>query len=88
MTDLLAGPWWVDLVIVFTVIEGLALALYFRASGRGVPPRQFGVNLVSGLCLMGALRSAMAGWGPVWIAAPLLCAGLAHGLDLWQRWQR
>jgi hypothetical protein len=84
-----AGPLlWVDLIIGFTLLEGLALALYFRATGRGVPPSQFGVNLASGLCLMFALRSALADAGPLWIAAGLLAAGLAHGLDLWRRWQR
>jgi hypothetical protein len=41
---------WVDLIIGFTLLEGLALALYFRSTGRGVAPAQFGVNLASGLC--------------------------------------
>ena len=88
MDALLASPLWVDLVIAFTLLEGVALALYFRATGRGVSPAQFGVNLVSGLCLMFALRSALAGAGLAWIGLGLLAAGAAHGLDLWRRWQR
>jgi hypothetical protein len=88
MDALLASPLWVDLVIAFTLIEGVVIGLYFRATGRGVAPAQFGVNLLSGLCLMFALRSALAGSGTVWVAAGLLGAGLAHGLDLRRRWQR
>jgi len=85
---LLSGPLWVDLIIGFTLLEGVALALYFRSTGRGIAPAQFGINLVSGLCLMVALRSALAHSGAVWVAASLLAAGLAHGLDLLRRWQR
>ncbi len=88
MDTLFSSPLWVDLIIVFTLLEGLALAVYFRLTGRGVPLAQFGVNLVSGVCLMFALRSAIAGAGAMWIAAGLLASGLAHGLDLWRRWQR
>jgi hypothetical protein len=86
--NVFSGPLWVDLIIGFTLLEGLALALYFRATGRGVAPSQFGVNLASGLCLMVALRCAVAGAGSMWIAAALLAAGLAHGMDLWRRWRR
>jgi hypothetical protein len=88
LDSLLSGPRWVDLIIAFTLVEGVAISLYFRATGRGVAPAQFGVNMVSGLCLMFALRSALAGSGAVAVAAGLLGAGLAHGLDLWRRWQR
>ena len=88
MDTLFSSPLWVDLIIAFTLLEGLALTAYFRFTGRGVSPTHFGVNLVSGVCLMFALRSALAGAGPVWIAAGLLASGLAHGLDLWRRWRR
>ncbi len=88
MDALFASPLWVDLIMAFTLVEGVVIGLYFRATGRGVAPAQFGVNLLSGLCLMFALRSALAGSGAVWVAAGLLGAGLAHGLDLWRRWQR
>ena len=88
MDSLFSGPLWVDLIIVFTLLEGLALALYFRATGRGVQLSQFGVNLVSGLCLMFALRSALAGSGAMWIGLGLLAAGAAHAVDLWRRWPR
>jgi hypothetical protein len=78
----------VDLVIALTVVEGLALALYHRATGRGVAPQDYALNLVSGLCLMLALRSVLAGAVWPWSAAALAAAGLAHGVDIARRWQR
>ena len=78
----------VDLVIVLTVVEGLALALYYRATGRGIAPQDYALNLVSGLCLMLALRSVLAGAAWHWSAAALAAAGLAHGADIVSRWLR
>lgn len=78
----------VDLVIAFTLAEAVLLALYHRRTGMGVPVREFGVNMLSGLCLMVALRLALSPvwWG--WVLASLLAAGLAHGADLRRRWKR
>lgn len=78
----------VDLIIAITLVEGLALALYHRATGRGLAPRDYALNLVSGLCLMLALRTVLAAAGWYWTAAALAAAGLAHGADIWRRWQR
>ena len=85
---LFAGPLWVDLVIGFTLVEGLALTLYHRVTGRGIAPAQFGANMISGVFLMLALRSALAFAGWRWVALWVLAAGLTHGLDMWRRWQR
>ncbi len=78
----------IDFVIAFTVVEGAALALYHRATGKGVAPREFALNMASGLCLMLALRSLVQVAGAPWIALCLLAAGLAHGTDLLLRWRR
>ena len=88
MDTLFAGALWVDLVIAFTLAEGLALSLYHRTTGRGVALTQFGVNMLSGVFLMLALRTALASAGWRWTALWVLAAGLAHGLDLWRRWHR
>ncbi len=82
-----AGGRIVDALIVLTVLEGLALVAHHRLTGRGVRPRDFLANLTAGLCLMAALRGAMAGSGWWWIAAWLAAAGFAHGFDLWRRWR-
>jgi hypothetical protein len=78
----------IDLVIAFTLVECAALALYHRVTGRGVAPREFVVNMASGLCLMLALRCLARDAGATWVALFLLVAGLAHGTDIWLRWRR
>jgi hypothetical protein len=78
----------VDLVIAFTLVECIALVLYHRASGKGVAPRDFLANMVSGVCLMLALRSLVHDAGAAWIVLSLLAAGIAQGSDLWMRWRR
>ncbi|MGE4243386.1 hypothetical protein [Ramlibacter sp.] len=77
----------VDLVIVLSVLEGLALGLHHRLTGRGLRPGDYALNLVSGLCLMLALRAVLDGAGWPWLAAWMLAAGLAHWADLWRRWR-
>ena len=64
----------VDAVILFTVLECALLLLVRQLTGRGVAARDFVVNLLSGLCLMLALRC--------------LAAGAAHAVDLSMRWRR
>jgi len=88
MNDAPALAMLIDLVIVFTLVEALALVLYHRATGKGVSPREFLANMVSGLCLMLALRCGAGEAGVPWVALWLLAAGLAHGTDLWMRWRR
>ena len=78
----------IDLLIAFTLLEGAALVAYFRVTGRGVPPQDFVANLVSGLCLMCALRVALSGTAWPWVAAWVTAAGLAHAWDLRRRWRR
>ena len=78
----------VDFVIALTLIEGVLLVLYHLATGRGIAPREFVANLVSGLFLMLALRCAVRESGAAWIALSLLAAGSAHGTDIWLRWRR
>ncbi|RYF35308.1 MAG: hypothetical protein EOO26_01275 [Comamonadaceae bacterium] len=78
----------IDVLIAFTLLEGLALLVHHRMTGLGVRPRDFLANLVSGLCLMCALRAALAGAVWPWIAVWLAAAGLAHGFDLVRRWRR
>jgi hypothetical protein len=77
----------VDAVLLITVLEGLALAAWHRATGAGVAPRDYALNLLSGLCLMVTLRGALAGAAPPWIMAGLAAAGAAHAADLWLRWR-
>ena len=87
MSDATAA-YLVNAVLVITLIEAAVLMLWHRLTGRGVPPREFALNLVSGLCLMVTLRAALADAAWPWIAAGLAAAGMAHAADLWRRWPR
>ncbi len=88
MDELLLSRRLIEIVITVTVLEGVALTLYHRITGKGVAPREFAANLLSGLCLMLALRGALAGVESGWTAGWLLGSGLVHASDLWRRWKR
>jgi hypothetical protein len=87
-TSLWSSAQLVDTAIAITMVEWLALALYRRITGRGLPPEAYALNLLSGLCLMLALRCALQGEAWYWGAACLAASGLAHLMYLRQRWQR
>lgn len=88
MTEWLPASRLIDIVIAVTLLEGLLLVALHRRTGRGVAPRDFALNLASGLALMLALRAGLssAGWG--WVAGGLLASGLLHAADLRARWRR
>ena len=77
-----------DAVMALTVLEGALLWALHRAGRRVPAPGDVLPNLVSGLCLMLALRAALAGWpwGLMWAA--LAASGIIHAGDLWRRWPR
>jgi hypothetical protein len=77
----------VDLILVLMVVEALALAVYRRRSGRGVPTVDLVVNLLAGGALLLALRAALTAAGWQWIAMWLAVALAAHGADLARRWR-
>jgi hypothetical protein len=77
----------VDLVIGFTLLEALALWLWHRRSGRGVAPGEWALNLLSGLCLMAAVRGALTGAPWYGVALGLTAAGALHATDLRRRWR-
>ncbi len=87
MSTLFASGHIIDAILVLTVLEAVALVALHRATGRGVAPGDFLVNLASGCCLLLALRLALTGEPWVWIAAALLGSLLAHVGDLARRWQ-
>lgn len=86
MTDLPSPVHLVDAVLALTVVEGFFLAIWHRRTGRGVAPADYALNLLSGLCLMAALRLGLAGAALPWLLLALSAAGLAHAADLWRRW--
>lgn len=78
----------VDLILALMALEGLFLMAYRRWRGRGVPPGDLWLNLLSGGCMLLALRGALVGawWG--WIALGLTASLATHLVYLRYRWQR
>jgi hypothetical protein len=88
VSSLWNSAYLVDTAIAITLVEWLALALYHRVTGRGLPAEAYALNLLSGLCLMLALRSALQGQEWFWGAGCLAASGLAHLTYLRRRGQR
>ncbi len=86
MLSLFASGRIVDIVLAITAAEAVLLVLYHRRTGRGPAPADLLGNLLSGVCLMLALRAALVGawWG--WTASCLVAAFGAHLNDLRRRW--
>jgi hypothetical protein len=88
MQELFANGYMVEIILAFTVLEGMVLWAYRYTTGHGLPLREFALNMVSGLFLMLALRQALlqAPWQTM--ATCLAASGIAHGADLVWRWRR
>ncbi len=88
MAEVFASGRIVDLILGFMVLEGLALAVYWRSTGRGISPGALFGILLPGALLLLALRAALSGEPWPWIAIWLGTALLAHLHDLRRRWRR
>lgn len=87
MQDWITSGRVVDWLLLLVAVEAGALLAYHRWTARGVPPRAVMLNLLSGACLLGAMRAALGGaWWP-WVSMLLAMAGLLHALDLRRLWR-
>ena len=87
MAELFASGRVLDLILLGMALEGLGLAAFRRATGRGVRPARLLPNLLSGMCLLLAMRASVGGawWG--WVSLALLGALAFHLVDLGRAWQ-
>ena len=87
MAELFASGRVLDLILFGMALEALGLAAHHRATGRGVPPARLLPNLLSGMCLLLAMRVGAGGawWG--WVSLALLGALAFHLLDLGRAWR-
>jgi hypothetical protein len=88
------AEWWgagwtgvIDLVLLFTVLEAAILILWSRRAGRGLSPTVVWRMLLPGICLMLALREALAGRAWPFVPLALTAALIAHLADLKGRWR-
>lgn len=87
LNHLISSGFAIELIVALMVLEGLALAWWHGRTGQGPAPIDFAATLVSGLCLMMALRAGLVGDGPTWIGGWLVAALIAHLTDLLRRWR-
>lgn len=73
------AEWLVDAALLLTGLE----AGWLASRGR----RDLLTTLAAGAALMLAVRLALAGAGPAWLALCLLASLAAHVFDLRRRWR-
>ncbi len=78
----------VDLIIVFMFLEAAALLMLRKRLALGISASDVVWLMLPGLFLLLALRGALVSAPWEWIAATLLCALVAHLIDLWRRTRR
>jgi hypothetical protein len=76
-----------DLALAMLALEAAALWALRRVAGRGPGLAPLGLGLLSGACLLLALRAALVGAGWAWIGAALAAAGAAQVAWLVQAWR-
>jgi len=86
--DMATSEWltWahlIDFILLLTALEAVFIVL---AGGLTAPA--VACLLVPGVCLMLALRAALAGAAWPYVPAALLAALIAHLIDLRDRWKR
>ncbi len=74
-----------DLILAFTLLEWLVLALRRQRTGRGMPVLDLSLGLLPGFMLMLALRVAAPSQVPAETLLFCAAAGLAHGSDFLRR---
>lgn len=74
-----------DLILVLLALEAIAIWAWRRARGRGPKLVDVAGTLVSGACMILALRAVATGQGAAAIGMFLTLSFLAHGYDLWRR---
>jgi hypothetical protein len=85
VTELFGSGRIVDLIVALMLLEGIALLVYWRRTGRGIATLDWVWNLLAGYFLLLALRAALVRADWRWIALCLALAFAAHLADLWRR---
>ena len=82
LQTMLVSPHLIDCILAFTVIEGIAVARFCRR-----PAADIAWMLFPGVCLLLAVRAALAGAAWPWVPVALAVALAAHLADLRMRWR-
>ncbi len=86
MAELFASGQVLDLILVGMALEAIGLTLLYCITGRSVRPARLLPNLLSGMCLVLAMRVGTGGawWG--WVSLSLLGALAFHLVDVRRAW--
>lgn len=87
MSELFQSGRVADLILLVLLLEGVALWLFHRRTGRGLPLGAVLPFLLAGAAFALSLRAALTGAGWPMVALPLLGALGAHLWDLAARWR-
>ena len=82
------GGGLIDTIIAITLLETATLLAYHYQTKRGLAPRDYLLNVISGLCLMLALRCTVQASPWYFTALFLMAAGIAHVADIARRLQQ
>ncbi len=85
MEGMLTSPGLIDLIIGLTVLEAVVLIACAR---RTMGLVAVGLMLLPGICLLLAVREALAGAAWPWVPVALTAALIAHLTDVGSRWRR
>lgn len=75
-------------MVMFVVFEVIALMIYWRRTGKGVPTVPLLANIGAGGSLMLALGATLKGFSTEVIALCLIASLVFHITDLAIRWKR
>ncbi|MBS7793043.1 hypothetical protein KTR66_23880 [Roseococcus sp. SDR] len=88
MADFFASGRVAELILLMLALEGAALGIYHRMTGRGIALRAILPFLLAGAAFALSLRAALTGAGWPLVALPLMGAFGAHVWDIAARWRR
>ena len=88
MAEVFAGPRLIDAILCLVAAEFVALQVLRVWRRRGPSGLDILLNLLSGSCLLLAVRAALSGAAPAWMLTCLAAALLAHLADLLRRLRR
>jgi hypothetical protein len=77
-----------DWIIAFSILECVAVVAWLHVHQRSGLAREILANMVAGISIMFALRCHLHEAPSNWVLGCLMLAAVAHGLDLWLRFQR
>ena len=87
MSELFASGTVVDVVLIFLLVEAIAVIGYWLWRKRGIAPADFLPGMISGALMLLALRAVLAGAGWMVPTLCLMAAGGAHLVDVLRRWR-